>query len=588
MLRSRFLWKSFAGYGAVILLTLAILGELVASGTVEDLRAKTEGLLAGTTGVAAEAVTDALERPPDTNPGAPLQTRVAALAKASGVRLAVISDAGAVLADSGASTVRGTNVGVLGEVLAARQGGIGWSVRRDSSGEDVLHCARRIDGSRGVLGFVRASAPIGGIMGRRATITRTILFAALAALVATFLLAWFHARVLERPLKEITRSVDAMSRGDFSRRLLVHENDTVGALAMSLNRLGAASRERMDMMATDRNKVVAILASVVEGVVAVDSSERVVHMNQAAARILGTHAGRAHGRRLWEMTRVREVSEMLATTLRTGEEVIGEVRVVTPPRDRWVELRATPLHDADSAIAGAVVMLHDVTELRRLEAIRRDFVANVSHELKTPITAIRGMVETVLDDSEMEPEMRRRFLARIKEQSFRLSQLVSDLLTLSRLESDSQLGELSVLDFADPDSRFGAGLVADRGGPRDRRRRGRPRTADQGGRRDGVAAARGQQPGRQRAEIQPGGRPRLGAADGRGRLGGPRGGGRRHRHRAEAPRPDLPAVLPGRQGALAGARWHRSRAVDRQARLPRAPRRSGRRQLPRDAAARSA
>src|SRR5690606_30086121 len=99
------------------------------------------------------------------------------------------------------------------------------------------------------------------------------------------------------------------------------------------------------------------------------------------------------------------------------------------------------------AVAGAVVMLNDVTELRRLEAIRREFVANVSHELKTPITAIRGLVETVLDDEEMPADTRRDFVARIKDQSLRLSTLVTDLLTLSRLESGGELRELAPIDL---------------------------------------------------------------------------------------------------------------------------------------------
>ena len=127
-----------------------------------------------------------------------------------------------------------------------------------------------------------------------------------------------------------------------------------------------------------------------------------------------------------------------------------DLRVVAPPRDRHVELHATPLRDADGDLVGAVLVLHDVTDLRRLEAIRREFVANVSHELKTPITAIRGMVETVLDDEGMDPIFRHRFLVRIREQSFRLSELVTDLLTLSRIESEALVGEMAVLDLRGP------------------------------------------------------------------------------------------------------------------------------------------
>jgi two-component system phosphate regulon sensor histidine kinase PhoR len=112
-----------------------------------------------------------------------------------------------------------------------------------------------------------------------------------------------------------------------------------------------------------------------------------------------------------------------------------------------IEMHAGPLTGGRGEVVGAVLVLNDVSELRRLEAIRRDFVANVSHELKTPLTAIRGLVETILDDPEMPVDVRQRFLERIEEQTQRLSTLVTDLLTLSRLESESSRREREVVDF---------------------------------------------------------------------------------------------------------------------------------------------
>jgi two-component system phosphate regulon sensor histidine kinase PhoR len=130
-----------------------------------------------------------------------------------------------------------------------------------------------------------------------------------------------------------------------------------------------------------------------------------------------------------------EVSEALGDAMRQNRVRVSEVRIPTPQKDQVIQLTATPLRDAGDEIGGAVVVLHDVSELRALEAVRRDFVANISHELKTPLTAIRGLVETLIDDDAMDRDTHDRFIEKIRDQSTRLTSLVSDLLTLSRLES---------------------------------------------------------------------------------------------------------------------------------------------------------
>jgi two-component system phosphate regulon sensor histidine kinase PhoR len=173
----------------------------------------------------------------------------------------------------------------------------------------------------------------------------------------------------------------------------------------------------------------------VEGVVAVDADERVVLMNDAAHRILGAGPAPAEGRPIWEVTRLVEVGETLAEASRTGAPTEREARLPRTPRDRFLRLHGAPLKDARGGPAGAVLVVHDISELRHLEMVRRDFVANVSHELKTPLAAVRGFVETILEDEAMEAGIRRRFLTKIHEQTMRLSKMVAELLTLSRVES---------------------------------------------------------------------------------------------------------------------------------------------------------
>jgi two-component system phosphate regulon sensor histidine kinase PhoR len=147
---------------------------------------------------------------------------------------------------------------------------------------------------------------------------------------------------------------------------------------------------------------------------------------------------KAEGKPAWEVTRVPEVGEALAAAVRTGRPVQLEARIPGSPRDRHLRLHASPLAPAGGRPQGAVLVLHDISELRRLEAVRRDFIANVSHELKTPLAAIRGFVETILEDEAMEEATARHFLMRVKEQTSRLTAMVEELLELSRIESERQ------------------------------------------------------------------------------------------------------------------------------------------------------
>jgi two-component system phosphate regulon sensor histidine kinase PhoR len=233
----------------------------------------------------------------------------------------------------------------------------------------------------------------------------------------------------------MTDAARAVTAGDYGHRVRIERADEIGVLADALNTMTAQLKTQIDTMTADRNKTLAILSGMVEGVVAVDREERVVHANAAAQAILGVDAKQALGRRIWEVMRVVEVSEALGEAMRQNRVRVSEVRIPTPQKDQVIQLTATPMRGSGDEIDGAVVVLHDVSDLRQLEGVRRDFVANISHELKTPLTAIRGLVETLIDDGDMDTDTHNRFIEKIRDQSTRLTNIVSDLLTLSRLES---------------------------------------------------------------------------------------------------------------------------------------------------------
>jgi two-component system phosphate regulon sensor histidine kinase PhoR len=257
---------------------------------------------------------------------------------------------------------------------------------------------------------------------------------AISILVA-LVLGFIVARGFAKPLTAMTAIAEYMSGGNYNQRVSIERKDEIGSLGKALNKMAWSSHERLEIIALDNNKLLAILSGMVEGVIAVDKSETIIHLNEAAARILGISSKENIHRRIWEVTYSQELCQVFSVALNEKTEIRRKLKIVTSSTDQIVEIHASPFRDAGGELVGAVAILHDVSELERLETIRRDFVANVSHELKTPITAIHGLVETLIDDEEMSPENHHLFLTKTMNQTLRLSAIVSVLLALSRLES---------------------------------------------------------------------------------------------------------------------------------------------------------
>ena len=249
------------------------------------------------------------------------------------------------------------------------------------------------------------------------------------------LLGFFVARGFAKPLTAMTTIAESISDGNYDQRVAIDRKDEIGSLAKTLNKMARSSRERLETIALDKNKLLAIISGMVEGVVAIDKNENIIHLNEAARMILGISPDKDIHRRIWEATHSSEFCQIFSVALNEETEIRKKLKIVTSSTDQNVEVHASPFRDASGELVGVVAVLHDVSELERLETIRQDFVANVSHELKTPITAIRGLVETMVEDEEMSAENHRSFLKKTMNQTIRLSNIVADLLSLSRLES---------------------------------------------------------------------------------------------------------------------------------------------------------
>ena len=439
MLRSRFFWKLYAGYVVLVVVTTAIVGIIVARRIVQESLQETRNVLQAQALLLRDIAAPSLESVAEVG----LQPRLRLLGTAIGARFTVIRADGTVVADSDEEPSRMDNHADRPEVAMARTRGFGTSTRFSHTvNQRMMNFALAVQAHGQLVGYVRTALPLTIIDKRLAYLRAIVLLGASIAAVVGLLVGLFFARRVTQPLTSMTTMATSIAGENYDQQVRIHARDEIGTLANAFNRVVSHLRERMETLAREHNQLLAILGSMVEGVIAVDREERVVHMNRAAGTILRASPEASIGSPLWEITRVRPVVEILADTIRSAGEVRREARIVEQPRDQMVEMHASPLRDSHKALTGAVVVLHDVTELRRLEHVRRDFVANVSHELRTPVTSIKGFVETLRDGAGDDPEQAERFLEIIARHADRLHTIIEDLLSLSRLEQGAEAAEL--------------------------------------------------------------------------------------------------------------------------------------------------
>ena len=274
------------------------------------------------------------------------------------------------------------------------------------------------------------------------------LCAVLAVSLAIMLVTAFRTR---RAVNMLRSGARRLARGELTQRIDLNGPTQFALLAQSLNQMAAQLDDRLSTVIQQRNEMGAVLSSMVEGVAAVDMEERILSLNRAAAQLLQINAHQAIGRSIQEIIRNSSLQQYLAQTLEEDQSFGGEVtmNIGDDPqsRQRSVQFQTGVLRDAAGERIGAVLVLHDVTQLRRLESVRREFVANVSHEVRTPVAAIKAAIETMQDDNCCGADaMATRFMSIIARQADRLAAIVEDLLSLARIEehAESIYAELQV------------------------------------------------------------------------------------------------------------------------------------------------
>ena len=371
------------------------------------------------------------------------QTWVRQLAADSGMRVTLIRPDGVVFADSSverASIAAMENHLHRPEVQAALAQGRGMDVRRSATtGHTYVYVARTLSGPEGKPLILRLAEPLEQLSALRGRLAAAMALSALAAGIAIlFTSLWLDRRLFE-PLSRLIAGAQDLALGRATRVAVPEDEDELSDLALALNRLAAAAEEQFAAVSKERDRLQEILAGMSEGVLVVDAGARALMINPAFYRLFGLD-GDFTGRRVLEIIRHPGVARLVEDTLRLGEPQSAPIELATLER-RTLLLASAALS------GGAVVAVRDTTELTRVADMRRDFVANVSHELKTPLAAIRGYAETLRDGALEEPATARRFNERILDQCRRLQALLDDLLTLSRLEGVASALELEPVDL---------------------------------------------------------------------------------------------------------------------------------------------
>ncbi len=367
------------------------------------------------------------------------------LGKSSSTRITVILPSGKVIGDSEEASARMDNHADRPEVISALAGNIGTAVRFSHTlQKNMMYVAIPIKSSGEFIGVLRTSIPVTSIDMALEDIHIKIVMGGVLIAVLVAMISLIISRRLSYPLEEMKQGAERFADGDLKHKLAVPNSQEMGALAESMNKMAAQLDERIKTIVEQRNEQEAVFSSMIEGVLAVDAKERLIMLNQAAAKQLGISLTESQGKSIQEVMRNTELQRIITQTLSGDTPVESELVLYSNGGERFLQANGTSLKDAQGQNIGAVLVLNDVTRIRRLENIRRDFVANVSHELKTPITGIKLSVDTILEGAVDNHEETIKFLQIISRQADRLNAIIEDLLTLSRIEQEAERAEITL------------------------------------------------------------------------------------------------------------------------------------------------
>jgi two-component system phosphate regulon sensor histidine kinase PhoR len=443
-----------ASYIFVVAITLIITGWLLTPRLKQGFLSQLEQSLAIQTKLVAQDVVTVLRSPP---PPAAIEPLVRRFAQLTGCRVTLIRADGVVMGDSERSqdeVTRMDNHLQRPEVQAAMAQGRGEASRFSATlHEDMLYLATPVLSDEGhLLGFIRLALPLTEVNHRIASFQKDLMKVGAAAMLIAFGVALISVRRISQPLRELVTLSGHIGSGQVPETPNVDSRDEFGRLAKAFHEMANRMGEKVAELTRERTQLNAMLSSLVESIVALDYRGQVLFLNPAAEQLFDVRSSDAKGRPFLEVLRQSPLNEVLRQTLSSHQAVQKEIALHTPT-ERVISVNAIPVSYGE-AQTGVLAALHDITELRKLENVRREFVANVSHELKTPLTSIKGYAETLLEGAIDDPKHNRAFLETIQEHANNLARLIDDVLDLSTIEAQRVMYRFEPINFKDVSDRI--------------------------------------------------------------------------------------------------------------------------------------
>jgi two-component system phosphate regulon sensor histidine kinase PhoR len=354
-------------------------------------------------------------------------------------RLTVILPSGQVIADSFENPHAMENHGDRPEIIEALAGNVGSATRySETLAQLLMYVAIPIEQNGVIDGVIRASMPLTALERQIWSIrVKLIFWGGLIALLAAGV-SLSVARRISRPIGIMRDGAERFAQGDFSHRLPVPNSAELSDLTVAMNKMALQLSERITTIVNQRKELEAVLSCMQEGVVALDADKSIVSLNPAMARIFDTSVVDARGRSFLEVSRNHQLQQFARQAVDSSEPLSRDIALITAGKDQFFDVHSTPILNENETRTGTLIVFNNVSQLRRLENIRKDFVANVSHEIKTPLTTIKGFVETLRYGSDDDLRNTQHFLGIIERHVNRLNAILEDLLVLSRLEQQQQ------------------------------------------------------------------------------------------------------------------------------------------------------
>ena len=358
-----------------------------------------------------------------------------AIGEKTGTRVTIILPSGVVVGDSFGDIKMMENHMKRPEIMEALKRKKGVSIRYSSTlDKNMMYIALPVMHKGRIMAVVRTSVSVSAIDNKIKTVRNNILIALLFIILTAAIVSLYVTRRITYPIEQMKQGAAQFAKGNLNARLAIPASEELSKLAVTMNRMAENLDEKIKDFENRSMELEAVHTSMLEGVIAIDKDERIITINDAAAKIFDFPASQLKARYILEVARNFEFQEFIQRALATHEPVEDDI-LITRDDKLILNIHSTALYDTGERRIGTLIIFHDITRMRRLERMHKDFAANVSHELKTPLTAIKGFIETLQEmPSTNDTKERERFLKIIDKNVSRMIDLINDLLALSKLE----------------------------------------------------------------------------------------------------------------------------------------------------------